>query len=510
MVLLFGCLQPYSDGVNLTKKTGCAYSDPACSENYSCVNNSCILKSGCNYNNPACASNETCLNNTCALKPGCAYSNPSCGSDYECKNNSCIEKIICGKFGCQAGEGSTCCTDCGCPNNEICSSSGTCIVNGTELEVVNFIITEIPSTVLYSTPPRTIEVYSDPLAQITLKNRGTIRAFNIKLRASILGYSGTVLKEIGTLSTNENITVNITQPLTKKILDLTNKTETKMKITIEYQVLGKPYTKTVSKDIILSDRNEFDWNIPVAAASWVNPQEQSIIYIADDATLKAHITDDADQERVARQIYNHLQAYGLKMDSSKPCYSNSLAFTTETLERKSGDCGDISILYAASIEAAGLTSVIIKNNETVLSGYEKISGSIVPIDLRGISTDDFEMAKQNGLTEFNKKSVYFFPKDYWGVDTTNILTNDDVFGPNIATTSQNCVLFDNEFKVHYWFENIGYDTGRRCLKAVLYEGTDEYFSKRVCVDVPKFEKRNITFQTFAPKSKVLTEKCWID
>jgi hypothetical protein len=510
LVLLFGCLQPYSEGVNLTKKSGCAYGDPPCSANYSCINNTCILKSGCAYNNPACSENETCLNNTCALKPGCAYNNPSCGADYECKNNSCIEKIICGKFGCQAGEGSTCCIDCGCPNGEVCSSGGTCLVNGSEIEVVDFKINDIPSTILYSTPPRTIEVYTDPQAQITLKNRGTLRAFNVKVRSTILGHSGSVIKEIGTLSTNENITINITQPLTKSVLDLTNDTKTKMKLTIEYQSLGEPYTKIVSKELTLSDRNAFDWNIPVAASTWVNPQEQSIIYFADDATLKSQIIDDLDRERAARQVYNHLQAYGLALNESEPCYSDSLAFTTETLASKSGDCGDVSVLYASLIEAAGLKSVIIKNNETILCGYQKLDGSIVPIDLRGINSDDFKTAKSSGSSQFNKSSEYFFPRDYWGVDSINILTNDIVLGPDIKATSQNCAFFNNQLNVHYWFENKGYDSGRRCLKAVLYDGDSVHFSERVCVDVPKFEKRNVTFQYTAPKRMLLTEKCWID
>jgi len=508
--MLFGCLQPYSDGANYTKNFGCQYNEPPCLANETCLNNTCILKSGCDFSNPACSENYSCTNNTCTLDAGCAFDNPACSDDYDCINNSCIEKTICGKFGCQAGEGSTCCLDCGCPENEVCSGSGSCLVNGTGVEVAEFRINEIPSSILYSTPPRTIELYTPPLAQITIRNRGTLRAFNLKIRSSVLGYSGTVLKEIGTLSSNENITINITQPLTKSVLDLTNDTTTKMSLTIEYLSSGSPKSLAASKEIVISERNRFDWDIPVAASTWVNPQEQSIIDFADDATLKAQIIDDTDRERAARQVYNHLQAYGLETEAQGMCYSDSLAFPAETLAGKSGDCGDVSVLYASLIEAAGLRSTIIKNNETILSGYEAGDGSIVPIDLRGISQDDFDTAMENGITGYSKASVHFAPRDYWGVDSTMILRNTVVYGPDIRTTSENCYLLSDEFKVNYWFENKGFDTGRRCLKAVLYQGSDEYFSKRVCVDIPKYEKKNVTFQVSVPKNKLLTEKCWID
>ena len=80
-------------------KPGCTYSNPPCNASYDCANNTCVLKGGCGYNNPGCDSNHSCLENTCVLKEGCRYGNPSCNSSQICQNNKCFEHILGGDGG---------------------------------------------------------------------------------------------------------------------------------------------------------------------------------------------------------------------------------------------------------------------------------------------------------------------------------------------------------------------------------------------------------------------------
>jgi hypothetical protein len=219
---------------------------------------------------------------------------------------------------------------------------------------------------------------------------------------------------------------------------------------------------------------------------------------------------DEDRDRSASQIYNQLQVMGMKHTGASPCYSDSLQFPAETLKTKQGDCGDLSVLFAAMLEVKGIKSVIIKSNDTVLSGYVTAGGAIIPIDLQNIQKRNYTQAKEDGIKEYAKDSAVVYPQDEWVSGTKNVNLGIDVLAPNIITTSQNCVFLNNEFKVNYWFENKGYESGMRCLKAVLSEGPSTYFSKRVCVELPNFEKRNITFSLNTPKKLALSEKCWID
>ena len=513
LILTFGCLfQPYSEDVNLTKKTGCEYSSPLCSENYTCVNNTCTMNPGCAYDNPACLSNETCLNNTCILTPGCEFDNPACDVNYECINNSCSEKIICGKFGCQAGEQTTCCQDCGCPKDEVCDGSGICLVNGSKVEMSNLTVNIFPPIVLHTVHPKTIELAAGPLATIKLTNRGTLKAYNVNLRSEVQGYSGSRLYEIGTLEPKEILVVNLTQLLYDDALDIENGTTTNFKVLLAYKGAGITHSDKTAANIYLPNRNTFDWRIPQAMAAWVDPTDRTIINLAYDATLKSEIITDEDRLRASRQVYNHLKSFGIIHTGESKCYNDSLKFPAETLRDKSGDCADISVLYSAALEVAGVKSVLIKNNDTVLSGYVKLDGEVVPVDLRNVEKKNFENATLTGNNLMNSSSLIFYPQDLWtgGIDRVNL--GLDVLTPKIITTSSNCVLLSEKFKVNYWFENKGYNNGMRCLKAVLYKGNadTEYFSKRVCVDVPKLQSRSVTFDLDIPKSLTLTSKCWID
>jgi len=512
-IFAFGCLsKPYSEGANVTQKTGCDYDAPSCESNSTCINNTCILRSGCDYGNPACASNETCTNNTCVLESGCAYSNPSCGSDYECSGNSCVEKTVCGKFGCQAGESSTCCLDCGCPENYSCSDGSTCIASGAGAFITNVSVNSIPSTFLYAVSPGQVEKALGPLAQITIVNRGSSKAYAVKLKSEVQGFTGTVVNELGTLEPGQVYVFNYTPRLSENALSIQNRTDTWLKLDLEYTDAGKSQSSKMDVNISLSDRNEFDWDIPEAASGWMDPKDPGVANFAADATAGQLARLDDERIRAARQIYNHLQAMGMKntMKYGK-CYSDSLAFPAQTLELQSGNCADMSVLYAALLEAVGIKSVIIVTDDAVLSGFKLSNGTLVPVDLQHIDDDDFANATVSGLSLYSSANTVFYPQEQWSKGTAKSNPGIETFGPKIATTSEKCMLLAKEFSVSYWFENNGYQTGRRCLKAVLYENAqEEYLSNRVCVDVPAFEKRNITFSYVLSGNMTLTEKCFID
>jgi len=512
-LFVFGCLsKPYSEGANVTQKTGCDYDAPSCESNSTCINNTCILRSGCDYGNPACSSNETCTNNTCISKTGCAYSNPACGSDYECSGNSCVDKTVCGKFGCQAGESSNCCLDCGCDENFTCSDSGICVASDASLAITNVLVNNIPSTVLYAVSPGQIDKALGPLAQVTIVNKGSAKAYVVKLKTEVQGFTGIVVNELGTLEPGQNYVFNYTPRLSEDALSIQNRTDTWLKLALEYSDAGKSQSSKMDVNISLSDRNEFDWNLPEAASGWMDPKDQGVANFATDAIAGQTPKLDGDRMTAARQIYNHLQAMGMKntMKYGK-CYSDSLAFPAQTLELQSGNCADISVLYATLLEAVGIKSVIIVTDDAVLSGFKLSNGTLVPVDLQRIDDDDFANATASGLSLYSSANTIFYPQEQWSKGTAKSNPGIETFGPKITTTSEKCMLLSKEFSVSYWFENTGYQTGRRCLKAVLYKvGQEEYLSNRVCVDVPAYEKRNITFSYNLSGNMALTEKCFID
>jgi hypothetical protein len=373
-------------------------------------------------------------------------------------------------------------------------------------------VNRIPSIVLYSVSPSQIDKALGPLAQVTIVNKGSAKAYAVKLRTEVQGFTGTTSNELGTLAPGQTYVFNYTPRLSEKALTLKNSTDTWLRLGLEYTDSGKSQSSKMDSAISLTDRNEFDWDLPEAASGWMDPTDNGLANFAADAIAKAPVKVDSERERAARQIYNHLQAMGMKNSvKSGKCYSGSLAFPAETMESQRGDCADISILYATLLEAAGVKSMVIITDDVVLSGFVFSNGTTVPVDLRRIDEDSFENATASGLSLYNSANTIFYPQEQWSKGTEKSNPGIETYGPNIITASDNCVLLSKEFNVNYWFENKGYETGRRCLKAVLYENVSkDYLSNRVCVDVPAYEKRNVTFSYNLSGNATLTAKCFID
>jgi len=512
-----GCLaKPLSEGANVTVRTGCDYDNPFCSANESCINNSCVLKAGCDYSNPPCeGANESCINNTCVaptLPEGCSYSNPPCSEDYQCVGNECVEKLVCGKFGCQTGE-NDCCQDCGCGTGYTCDPSGSCLFNGARIDVMNVSIQPMSPVLLYVVPSKTIEKDIGPLASVVLKNSGTQKAYNVKLKYEVPGFTGATIVDLDPISPGNVAVFNLTPKFDSRAFS-TNATSARLRVVLEYRSITQIYNDTFVYDVPLSP-GRFDWRIPEAVTAWVDPTDRGVIDLATDATDNAQIRLDEERERAARQIFGHLQARSIRFNgSADKCYSDSLAFPATILKDRKGDCAGLSVLMAASLEAAGVRSALIVTPNIVLSGFVWGNGSFVPIDMREIGSGNFSSAKAAGAEEYDNSidsATIIYPSEQWGVGVIKINPGIDVPSSKITTSATNCYIVSDRFVANYRFKNTGFDTGRRCLKATLYDQSREFFSNRGCADIPPGEERNVTFtETGLPEDRALTTKCWVD
>ncbi len=537
VALLSGCLlRPFSGGANVTPgpaQPGCANNNPACGENYSCVGNSCVLKSGCAYGNPPCdaSRNESCIGNACvAAQPGsgnqspapgpatgCEYGNPACDSDYQCVNNTCVEKLICGKFGCQQGEDSaSCCADCGCAQGYSCTGSG-CVrpASGTGLSVENVTVAPLSPVVLYAVPSRTVEKGAGPAIQVLLKNNENEMIYGIKARPEVQGYTGVSVHDAGSVGAGETLPFNYTPMFNSKALG--GNTSAVFRLRLDYYGGTRNSSTNYAAEIPLFPINYFNWKVPEAAAAWADSDDPAVRDMALDATLGAVPATDREKERAARQIFGHIQARSVQVrnpSGAGPCYSDTVAFPADVLKSRSGDCAELAFLFAASMEAAGMESAIIKTPDTVLAAYAKLDGSLVPADLRALDGSDFASAVANGEAEYSRYpsgSVVVWLEDQWAYGVKKVAPGTLAPSSSIVTEKQDCEFLSGEFNVNYLFRNNGYDAGRRCVNATLYEGGKSYLSRRECVDVYVNDRKGVSFVlTGIPTNITLNAECWLD
>jgi hypothetical protein len=510
-LLLPGCLMKPLSGVSEVNATvvpgsGCAYQNPACGQGYECVNDTCLALAAPAPANASPAPQQS----------GCAYDNPACGADYDCVNDSCVEKVICGKFGCQQGENySNCCTDCGCPAGYTCGPDNACSLSVGQIIVENVSVVPLSPVVLYAVPSKTIEKGVGPVIKVVLENSGNAAISDLIIKPEVQGYTGIDVYDVGAIAPGASLVFNYTPAFVVNPLTQAGNSTVRLELGLQYSSEGANGTGSFATDIALQPMDYFDWRVPEAAAAWADSEDPSVSGLALDATLGAQPKTDADIEREARQIFGDLQARTIQVQAGQdPCYSDTLAFPADVLKARYGDCASLSVLFAACLEAAGMRSAVIKTPDAVLAAYDDLEGSLVPIDMRDLESSDFAGAMTDGASElsnYSSDAVIVYPEDQWGLGVQKVMPGTQALSSIITTTAQTCRLLPGTLTVNYWFANEGYDAGRRCVNATVYEGTNIYVSKMSCVDVYVNDKKNVTFTiTGLPTNTTLDANCSLD
>jgi TPR repeat protein len=143
-------------------------------------------------------------------------------------------------------------------------------------------------------------------------------------------------------------------------------------VLIEYELLGAKRSSAATAVIEVYNRNSFRWNDRESLAVFISPTAPEVQdyskYIAGiarnylrtglnrnmqfamflyEGLRAANVTDSQDQETPYRSFHQ---------DPSKVDY---IQFPFQTLAYRSGDLDDLGILYAASLESAGIKSALI-------------------------------------------------------------------------------------------------------------------------------------------------------
>jgi transglutaminase-like putative cysteine protease len=231
-----------------------------------------------------------------------------------------------------------------------------------------------------------IELKFDPIYPVFYKyydtnSAGTIRLKNgesgpIKnLRVSLLVpqfMSGPKLfATVAELKAGEESALPIYALFTDSIISLTEDTKVDAKITYSYTYLDSELKGESDISLRIYNRNAMTWDDDRRAAAFVSPKDPTVLGFSKTA---AGIARDASQAvnnpfRQAMGIFQALEAYGLRYvpDPTSPFTDQAksrtavdyLQFPAQTLAYKAGDCDDLSILYAAMLEATGVEAAFI-------------------------------------------------------------------------------------------------------------------------------------------------------
>lgn len=230
-------------------------------------------------------------------------------------------------------------------------------------------------------------LYNDePLFRISVTNTGEIKADQVSLSSKLTGITDWQTKTVQNIEPNAVINVDLLPTISESVLTKFSEgaSETAT-FKIEYQSNGVEQTPThTSRTITTHNENA----IPLSDASilaskysipshcyfysyYITPEDASVREFATSATAGIYTANEKVQA-----IFDELGRCKPEGWYSKDPHNpfgediDYVQFPSRTLEIKSGDCDDLSVLYASLLESVGIKTKLIYIPGHVFVGYE--------------------------------------------------------------------------------------------------------------------------------------------
>jgi hypothetical protein len=153
--------------------------------------------------------------------------------------------------------------------------------------------------------------------------------------------------------------------------------------------------RKLTAPVLVHDKNAMDWNTPDAVGGFVTFRDPVVTNFAGQAVRFADNTSSVNRDLLnAMALFTAMKISGAGYVKDPSSVSGKtpldrIQYPRETLKRKSGDCDDLAVLYAAMLESAGIRPAVISYSDHVLvmfnTGiYEKNRLSISPDTLQTI------------------------------------------------------------------------------------------------------------------------------
>jgi|CXWL01.1.fsa_nt_gi DNA-binding beta-propeller fold protein YncE/tetratricopeptide (TPR) repeat protein len=206
----------------------------------------------------------------------------------------------------------------------------------------------------------------NPLGLATLTNNVNVPFLNVKMTFKLKDYMDFGFDtEIKRLEPKQTVEVPLIATLNNRVLEITEDTPIQAEFTMTYFESGKQQSVSLTKPLRLFSRNAITWQDPQRIANFVTRKDPPVHdFVRSVSTLEFKNRKSAAlNESVvkAMRIWNSLSEYGMKFvanpanpfeqahdDPNFPV--DYTQFPRESLRSKSGQCSDLTSLYAAMLE----------------------------------------------------------------------------------------------------------------------------------------------------------------
>lgn len=177
---------------------------------------------------------------------------------------------------------------------------------------------------------------------------------------------------IDVLEPGESVTVDLFAGFNNEVFSTEGVQPLTGEIIVNYVARGRPAEQRHSVSYDLQDRSALTWDDDRKVAAFITPRDGAM---QNYASFVRRIIRDAEVDglnerlQVAMGVYYALKEYGIFYQpdptspftevQENPFLVDSVSVPRDTLRRISGDCDDLSVLYATLLETVGIPTAII-------------------------------------------------------------------------------------------------------------------------------------------------------
>jgi hypothetical protein len=178
------------------------------------------------------------------------------------------------------------------------------------------------------------------------------------------------VKALDGIAAGETRTVDLFGLFNTDVLGINAPTKVSTNITVTYSVNGESQTREYVETMRIQRANAMTWDDNRKAAAFVTPSDPTVLKLAKNiaAAVKEKSNPQIDPSvQTAIAMHEALRIYGIAYvsDPTSPLQTkdrqtiDSIQFPVQTLDFKSGDCDDLSVLYASMFETVGMETALL-------------------------------------------------------------------------------------------------------------------------------------------------------
>jgi tetratricopeptide (TPR) repeat protein len=215
---------------------------------------------------------------------------------------------------------------------------------------------------------------SNPAGKLILSNGESVSARNVTVSLFIKQFmdSPRTSPVIPEVRSGQKIEVPVYALLSDSVLSVTEAMKLPAEITVTYDAVEKGMKISRTETVRIENRNAMNWSDDRRAASFVTPKDPTVLRFTKSLAGRLRAMQNQPFElnfRVAMALLESLKQYGVGYvvdpassyaeNSAKQGVVDYLQFPRQTLEYRSGDCDDLSILYCSLLESVGIETAFV-------------------------------------------------------------------------------------------------------------------------------------------------------